>query len=69
MSGLNPTFNVPNWLIPVSWLTGSDAFTRADFSIFMGIAVGALVYLVLAAKDIRKQADAQDELLKTEGIF
>ncbi len=69
MSGLNPTFNVPNWLISVSWLTGSDGFTRADFSIYMGIAVGALVYFVLAAKDIRKQADAQDELLKSEGIF
>jgi NCS1 family nucleobase:cation symporter-1 len=69
MSGLNPTFNVPNWLISVSWLTGSDSFTRADFSIFMGIAVGALVYLVLSAKDVRKQADAQDELLKSEGIF
>ncbi|HEX3979596.1 MAG TPA: cytosine permease, partial [Acidimicrobiales bacterium] len=69
MAGLNPTFSVPNWLISVSWLTGSDAFTRADFSIYMGIAVGALVYLVLSAKDVRKQADAQDELLKAEGIF
>jgi len=69
LAGLNPTFNVPNWLISVSWLTGSDGFTRADFSIYMGVAVGGLVYLVLAWKGVKAQADKQDALLKAEGIF
>jgi hypothetical protein len=69
MAGLNPTFNVPNWLISVSWLTGSNGFTRADFSIYMGIFVGGVVYLVLAYRDVKKQADQQDELLKAEGLF
>jgi cytosine/uracil/thiamine/allantoin permease len=63
LAGLNPTFNVPNWLISVSWLTGSNGFTRADFSIFMGIAVGGLLYLVLAGKTVRAQANKQDQLL------
>jgi nucleobase:cation symporter-1, NCS1 family len=69
LSGLNPTFNIPNWLISVSWLTGTDGFTRADFSIFMGIGVAGLVYLVLAFRSVRKQADEQEVLLKAEGIF
>lgn len=64
MAGLNPTFSVPNWLISVSWLTGSNGFTRADFSIYMGIAVGGLVYFILGARGVRAQADQQDELLK-----
>jgi hypothetical protein len=32
------------------------------------MAVAALVYLVLAARTVRKDADAQDVLLKEEGL-
>jgi hypothetical protein len=69
MSALNPTFSVPTWMNPIAAATGSNAFTRADFSIFMGIAVGGLAYLVLAYRGVKKQADEQDVLLKSEGIF
>jgi hypothetical protein len=56
-------------MISVSWLTGSNGFTRADFSIYMGIFVGGLTYLILAWKGVRKQADEQEVLLKSEGIL
>ncbi|HEX3796427.1 MAG TPA: cytosine permease [Acidimicrobiales bacterium] len=69
MTGLNPTFSVPKWMNPIAAATGSDAFTRADFSIFLGIAVGAVVYLVLSYKSVKKQADKQEELLKASGLF
>jgi len=69
MSGLNPTFNVPTWMNPIAAATGSDSFTRADFSIFLGLAVGSLVYVALAYSKVRRQADAQEELLKTEGVL
>jgi nucleobase:cation symporter-1, NCS1 family len=69
MAALNPTFDVPTWANPIAAATGSDAFTRADFSIFTGIAVGGLVYLVLAYRGVRKQADEQDVLLKAEGLL
>jgi len=68
MSGLNPTFGVPTWMNPVAAATGSDSLTRADFSIFLGIAVGGLVYLLLAYKGVRSQADRQDELLEAQGL-
>ena len=42
MAGLNPTFNVPGWANPVAVATGTDSFTRADFSIFMGMAVAGV---------------------------
>jgi purine-cytosine permease-like protein len=63
MEGLNATFSVPTWANAVAAVTGADSFVRADFSIIMGIAVGALVYLVLAYRGVRAQADRQDELL------
>jgi cytosine/uracil/thiamine/allantoin permease len=69
MSALNPTFSVPTWANPIAAATGSDSFTRADFSIFMGIAVGGLVYLILGYRAVRKQADEQDVLLKAEGLL
>ncbi len=69
MSALNPTFSVPTWMNPIAAATGTDAFTRADFSIFMGLAVGGLVYLVLAYRGVKQQADQQDVLLKQQGIF
>jgi nucleobase:cation symporter-1, NCS1 family len=69
LSGLNPTFSVPTWVNPIAAATGSSSFTRADFSIFLGIAVGAVVYLILAGGSVRKQADEQDVLLKAEGLL
>jgi nucleobase:cation symporter-1, NCS1 family len=69
MSGLNPTFSVPTWVNPLAALTGNDAFTRADFSIFMGLFVGGLVYFILARRSVSKQADQQVELLTSEGIL
>ncbi len=69
MSALNPIFNVPTWANPIAAATGSSSFTRADFSIFMGIAVGGLVYLLLGYKGVKKQADEQDVLLKAEGLL
>jgi purine-cytosine permease-like protein len=58
MSALAPSFSVPSWTNPVTVHTGG-----ADFSIFMGMAVGGLVYLVLGARSVRRQADAQVPLL------
>jgi len=67
MAGLNPTFNVPGWMNPVATATGSDSFTRADFSIFMGVAVAGAVYWLLARAVVGRQADRQDELLGAQG--
>jgi NCS1 family nucleobase:cation symporter-1 len=63
MAGLNATFSVPTWMNSVAAATGSNSFVRADFSVFMGIAVGGLAYLALAAVSVRREADRQDELL------
>ena len=61
-SGLSVTpkiyFTMPTWLNEVTVHT-----TYADFSVYLGIGVGALVYLVLAFSSVRKQADEQDRLL------
>lgn len=35
----------------------------ADFSVFLGLGVGGLVYLVLAGRGVRREADRQQELL------
>jgi purine-cytosine permease-like protein len=63
LSALSPTFQVPTWVNPLS--IGRDAAGQygADFSIFMGVGVAALVYLVLAWSGVRRQADQQDRLL------
>ncbi len=45
-----------------------DAFGfGADFSIFLGMAVGGLVYLILARRGVRNEADTQVLLLQEEG--
>jgi purine-cytosine permease-like protein len=58
MSALSTSFEVPSWVHPITAHTGG-----ADFSIFMGTAVGGLVYLALGWKGVRRQADQQDEML------
>jgi purine-cytosine permease-like protein len=69
LEGLNPTFNVPSWMNKLSALTGSNSFVRADFSIYLGIGVGGLLYLVLAWGAVRRQADKQRELLSAQGLL
>jgi NCS1 family nucleobase:cation symporter-1 len=64
-SGLSVTpkiyFTMPTWLNEVTVHA-----TYADFSVYLGIGVGALVYLVLAFASVRKQANEQDRLLAAE---
>jgi len=40
-----------------------------DFSVFFGLGVGAAVYAILATRSVRKQADAQEGLLREEGLL
>jgi nucleobase:cation symporter-1, NCS1 family len=35
----------------------------ADFSVYLGIGVAALLYLLLAGREVRREADQQDQLL------
>jgi nucleobase:cation symporter-1, NCS1 family len=46
------------YVSPISSATGG-----ADFSVFMGMGVAALAYLVLAGRAVRREADAQAALL------
>ncbi|MGA8295866.1 MAG: cytosine permease [Acidimicrobiales bacterium] len=62
MSALSPTFSVPSWANPITVHSGG-----ADFSIFMGIGVGAIVYLALGWNGVRRQAGEQDRLLAARG--
>ncbi len=63
ITALSPTFSVPHWLNPITWATRDSYGYGADFSVFMGIGVGGLLYLALAWKGVRAQADEQDVLL------
>jgi cytosine/uracil/thiamine/allantoin permease len=62
MSALDPTFSVPRWMNPITVHTHN-----ADFSVFTGIAAGAIVYAALAWKGVRRQADLQDAALAAPG--
>ncbi len=50
----------PHWVGPIAKAAGGGG---ADFSVFTGVIVAALAYLVLAGRGVRRQADAQDLLL------
>jgi len=63
MSALSTSFSVPSWANPITVHTGG-----ADFSIFIGTAVGGLVYLVLGWKGVRAQADQQDEMIMARHV-
>ena len=41
----------------------------ADFSIFLGMGVASVVYLILATRSVRTEADEQDRLLEEEGLL
>jgi hypothetical protein len=74
ISGLyvNPQFyfKVPRWLNEVTAHTRDSFGYGGDFSIFLGMGVGGVVYAVLAWRGVRgREADAQDELLRTEGLL
>ncbi len=53
-----PPLNLQRWMNPLSVHTGG-----ADFSIFLGMGVGAVAYLLLARPGVRRQAAAQERLL------
>jgi purine-cytosine permease-like protein len=62
ISGLSATFSLPHWLNEITYTSSPSGF-GADFSVFLGMGVGALVYLVLGWNGVRKQADEQDRRL------
>jgi purine-cytosine permease-like protein len=64
VSALSATFTLPHWLNEVTYHNQG-----ADFSVFLGMGVGGLVYAVLAWRGLRGEADAQDELLRAEGLL
>jgi purine-cytosine permease-like protein len=64
ISALSATFTLPHWLNEVTYHNQG-----ADFSIFLGMGVAGLVYAVLAWGGLRREADAQDGLLRTEGLI
>ena len=68
---VNPTyyFRVPRWMNEITDHTQDTAHYGGDFSIFLGMGVAALVYLVLAVPSVRKEAEAQDVLLRDEGLL
>jgi nucleobase:cation symporter-1, NCS1 family len=70
ISALSATFTLPHWLNEITFhTTDYPANFGADFSVFLGMGVGAVVYLVLATRSVRQQADQQDALLKAEGLL
>jgi nucleobase:cation symporter-1, NCS1 family len=69
ISALSATFHLPTWLNLVTYHTRDAYGYGADFSIFLGMGVGARVYLILATRSVRRQADAQDQLLREEGLL
>jgi NCS1 family nucleobase:cation symporter-1 len=62
MSALSASF-LPSWANPISVHTSG-----ADFSIYLGIAVGGGLYALLAWRGVRAQADRQDALLTTPPV-
>ena len=53
-------FNQPFYVGPFARLFGGGG---ADFSVFTGVLVGGVVYFLLAAGTVRREADVQDALL------
>jgi len=72
LSGINTgvAFSIPDWMHPITVATETDvkvgALTGADFSVFLGLIVGGLAYLLFASMSgvIKKQVALQDGLLK-----
>jgi nucleobase:cation symporter-1, NCS1 family len=63
IEALSATFHLPRWLNEVTFHTEDSFHYGADFSVYMGMAVAAVVYLVLGWVSVRRQADEQDRML------
>jgi len=63
IEALSATFHLPRWLNEVTVHTADSHGFGADFSVFMGIGVAAVLYVVLAWRGVRAQADEQDRRL------
>ena len=57
------TLHLPRWLNEVPVHTADKFGYGADFSVFAGMIVGGLVYVVLGWRSVRRQADEQDRVL------
>jgi hypothetical protein len=65
VSALSATFTLPHWLNEVTYHNQG-----ADFSIFLGMGVGGLVYAALAWRGVRgREVDTQNQLLQAEGLL
>ena len=64
ISALSATFPLPHWLNEVTYHNNG-----ADFSVFLGMGVGGAVYYLLAHTELSRQADAQEQLLREEGLL
>jgi nucleobase:cation symporter-1, NCS1 family len=69
ISGLSATFHLPVFLNEVTYHTRDSFGFGGDISIFLGMGVGAAVYLLLATRSVRTQATAQESLLREEGLL
>jgi NCS1 family nucleobase:cation symporter-1 len=69
ISALSATFHLPSWLNLVTYHTRDSYGFGGDFSIFLGMGVAALAYVVLAYGKVRREADAQETMLKEEGLL
>jgi hypothetical protein len=67
---VNPTyyFRIPTWLNEVTDHVQDTAHAGPDFSVFLGMGVAALVYLVLAWGKVRRESVAQDALLRAGSL-
>jgi NCS1 family nucleobase:cation symporter-1 len=63
-------FKLPVWLNEVTAHTRDSYGFGGDFSVFLGMGVGGLVYAILAWRGVRgRETAAQDELLRQEGLL
>ncbi|MGH8997469.1 MAG: purine-cytosine permease family protein, partial [Acidimicrobiales bacterium] len=63
LSALSATFSLPTWLNPITYYTHDKAGYGADFSVYLGMGAGGLLYLVLAWASVKRQRAREDELL------
>ena len=69
VSALSATFHLPSSLNEVTVHTRDSFGYGADFSVFTGMGVAGLVYLVLAWGVVRREAGTQEELLRAEHLL
>ncbi|HTX01415.1 MAG TPA: cytosine permease, partial [Acidimicrobiales bacterium] len=62
LEALSATFALPHWLNLVTYHSGG-----ADLSIYLGMGVAGVLYLVLAWPAVRRQSVRQDEVLRGPG--